>query len=84
MTRSDFLDRLRRALSAVAAHEVDEIHADYRSHVDEAIAARGAPDRRSRLHHRHEFFGGGRMNRHGVIEVALGRPQVQSDRKALQ
>ena len=39
MTRSDFLDRLRRGLSGMAPHELDEIVADYRSHFDEATAA---------------------------------------------
>lgn len=39
MTRSDFLDRLRRGLSSMAPQEIDEIVADHRSHFDEAIAA---------------------------------------------
>jgi uncharacterized membrane protein len=39
MTRSDFLDRLRRGLSGMAVQEIDEIVADYASHFDEAIAA---------------------------------------------
>ncbi len=39
MTRSDFLDRLRRGLSGMAPQEIDEIVADHRSHFDEAIAA---------------------------------------------
>jgi len=39
MTRSDFLDRLRRGLSGMAQQEIDDILADYRTHFDEAIAA---------------------------------------------
>lgn len=45
MTRSDFLDRLRRALSGMAPAQVEEILADYRAHFDEATAAgRSEPD----------------------------------------
>lgn len=39
MTRSEFLDRLRRGLSGMGPQAIDEILADYRSHFDEAIAA---------------------------------------------
>jgi len=38
--------------------------------------------RRSYLPHRHEFFGGGGMDRHRVVEVALRRAHADRHRKA--
>jgi uncharacterized membrane protein len=39
MSKSEFLDRLRRALSGMAPHEIDDIVADYGTHFDEGVAA---------------------------------------------
>ena len=36
------------------------------------------------LTQRHQFLGAGRMNRHGIVKIALARPHPHGHREALQ